>query len=204
MAASSRSAAPENPELFSLVIGGYGMYGVILDVTLRVTRDELYEQRAVSMDYREFPAYFAQHIQTDPRRGAHAGAAVDRSRSRLLPARAGGGHLAARRARRDAAASRSPRRRHVLARPVLLRASRAASTGPSRCAGRCRRRSSWAPARLASSRATTRCGRRSHRSSCSTTTRGTTPTSSRSTTCRSTELRPVHGPVPRDPGRRAG
>jgi decaprenylphospho-beta-D-ribofuranose 2-oxidase len=56
----------ENPELFSLVIGGYGMYGVILDVTLRVTRDELYEQRAVSMDYQEFPGYFAQHIKTDP------------------------------------------------------------------------------------------------------------------------------------------
>ena len=55
----------ENPELFSLVIGGYGLYGVILDVTLRVTRDELYEQRAVSMDYREFPGYFAQNIKPD-------------------------------------------------------------------------------------------------------------------------------------------
>ena len=50
----------ENPELFSLVIGGYGLYGVILDVTLRVTRDELYEQRSVSMDYTEFPRQFAQ------------------------------------------------------------------------------------------------------------------------------------------------
>jgi FAD/FMN-containing dehydrogenase len=56
----------ENPELFSLVIGGYGLYGVILDVTLRVAPDELYEQRAVSMDYAAFPAYFAQTIQTDP------------------------------------------------------------------------------------------------------------------------------------------
>ncbi len=55
----------ENPELFSLVIGGYGLYGVILDVTLRVTRDELYEQRAVAMDYTAFPAYFAQHIKPD-------------------------------------------------------------------------------------------------------------------------------------------
>jgi decaprenylphospho-beta-D-ribofuranose 2-oxidase len=55
-----------NPELFSLVIGGYGLYGVILDVTLQVTRDELYEQRSVSMDYTEFPGYFAQHIKSDP------------------------------------------------------------------------------------------------------------------------------------------
>jgi decaprenylphospho-beta-D-ribofuranose 2-oxidase len=54
-----------NPELFSLVIGGYGLYGVILDVTLRVTRDELYQQRAVSMDYTEFPAYFARHVKAD-------------------------------------------------------------------------------------------------------------------------------------------
>lgn len=56
----------QNPELFALVIGGYGMYGVILDVTLRVTRDELYEQRAVSMDYRDFPAFVAGKVQTDP------------------------------------------------------------------------------------------------------------------------------------------
>jgi FAD/FMN-containing dehydrogenase len=48
------------------VIGGYGLYGVILDATLRLTRDELYEQRAVSMDYREFPGYFAGRIQPDP------------------------------------------------------------------------------------------------------------------------------------------
>jgi decaprenylphospho-beta-D-ribofuranose 2-oxidase len=55
----------ENPELFSLAIGGYGMYGIILDVTLRVTRDVLYEQRATTVDYREFPNYFARTIQPD-------------------------------------------------------------------------------------------------------------------------------------------
>jgi decaprenylphospho-beta-D-ribofuranose 2-oxidase len=46
------------------VIGGYGLYGVILDVTLRVTRDELYEQRAESMDYTAFPAAF-RRLQGD-------------------------------------------------------------------------------------------------------------------------------------------
>lgn len=56
----------ENPELFSLVIGGYGLYGVILDVTLRVARDELYEQRSAVMDYTEFPDYFARRIEPDP------------------------------------------------------------------------------------------------------------------------------------------
>ena len=84
----------ENPELFSLVIGGYGMYGVILDVTLEVTKDELYEQRAASVDYRDFPAYFKDSVQVRHRRGVHAGAAVDRSRSRQVPAGNGGGDLA--------------------------------------------------------------------------------------------------------------
>lgn len=55
----------ENAELFALAIGGYGMYGVILDVTLRVTRDELYEQSAVSINYSEFPAYFTERVQPD-------------------------------------------------------------------------------------------------------------------------------------------
>jgi FAD/FMN-containing dehydrogenase len=54
-----------NPELFSLVIGGYGMYGVILDVTLRVTRDELYEQSAVSVDYKAFAQHFFETVQRD-------------------------------------------------------------------------------------------------------------------------------------------
>jgi decaprenylphospho-beta-D-ribofuranose 2-oxidase len=55
----------DNPELFGLVIGGYGMYGIILDVTLRVTRDVLYEQRATTVDYRAFPAFFADTVQRD-------------------------------------------------------------------------------------------------------------------------------------------
>lgn len=55
----------EHPELFSLVIGGYGLYGVILDVTLRVTRDELYTQRSTVVDYAAFPSYFRRRIQPD-------------------------------------------------------------------------------------------------------------------------------------------
>lgn len=57
----------ENAELFSLVIGGYGLYGVILDVTLHLTRDELYEQHVVLMEYTEFPAYAAEQVKTDTR-----------------------------------------------------------------------------------------------------------------------------------------
>jgi decaprenylphospho-beta-D-ribofuranose 2-oxidase len=56
----------ENPELFSLVIGGYGLFGVIVDVTLHLADDELYERRAAIIDYREFPDYFAKKVQGDP------------------------------------------------------------------------------------------------------------------------------------------
>jgi FAD/FMN-containing dehydrogenase len=55
----------EHPELFGLVIGGYGMYGIILDVTLTVAPDELYEQRSVAMDYTEVPGYFDRVIRPD-------------------------------------------------------------------------------------------------------------------------------------------
>jgi decaprenylphospho-beta-D-ribofuranose 2-oxidase len=54
-----------HPELFSLVIGGYGLYGVILDVTLRLAPDELYEQHSAVMDYRDFPRYFAEQVRRD-------------------------------------------------------------------------------------------------------------------------------------------
>ncbi len=55
----------KNTELFSLAIGGYGMYGVILDATLRLAADEMYEQRSVAMDYHDFPAWFATKVKAD-------------------------------------------------------------------------------------------------------------------------------------------
>ncbi len=44
----------ENPELFSLVLGGYGLFGVILDVKLKVVNNRMYtvQQRVIkSLDY---------------------------------------------------------------------------------------------------------------------------------------------------------
>jgi decaprenylphospho-beta-D-ribofuranose 2-oxidase len=55
----------ENPELFRLVIGGYGMFGVILDATIRLTDDAVYERSARVMDYTEFPAYFEKNVRTN-------------------------------------------------------------------------------------------------------------------------------------------
>jgi FAD/FMN-containing dehydrogenase len=56
----------ENPELFSLVIGGYGMFGVIVDVTLHLADDELLERRAAVVGYKDFPAYFEKQVKGDP------------------------------------------------------------------------------------------------------------------------------------------
>jgi len=56
----------ENPELFKLVIGGYGLFGVILDVELELTDDEVYVQESVIIDYSELPQYFEDNIKNNP------------------------------------------------------------------------------------------------------------------------------------------
>ncbi|MDA1028499.1 MAG: FAD-binding oxidoreductase [Bacteroidetes bacterium] len=53
----------ENPELFRLVIGGYGLFGVILDVDIELTNNDVYEQKSVVMDYKDFPEYFQKNIK---------------------------------------------------------------------------------------------------------------------------------------------
>jgi decaprenylphospho-beta-D-ribofuranose 2-oxidase len=55
----------ENAELFSLVIGGYGLFGVILDVELELTDDELYEMQTEEMGYKDFPNYFIKQVKNN-------------------------------------------------------------------------------------------------------------------------------------------
>ncbi|MFX3674875.1 MAG: FAD-binding protein [Paenisporosarcina sp.] len=52
----------ENAELFNLVIGGYGLFGVILDVTLQLTDNELYQIQTRSIPYDEYSNYFIQDV----------------------------------------------------------------------------------------------------------------------------------------------
>ncbi|WP_188384138.1 FAD-binding protein [Ornithinibacillus halotolerans] len=52
----------ENSELFPLVIGGYGLFGIILDVTLYLTNDELYQIRSKNIDYLDYPDYFQTEV----------------------------------------------------------------------------------------------------------------------------------------------
>jgi decaprenylphospho-beta-D-ribofuranose 2-oxidase len=55
----------ENSEYFPLVIGGYGLFGVILDVELQLTEDELYVMRTKEMTYDKYPEYFSEHVLAD-------------------------------------------------------------------------------------------------------------------------------------------
>lgn len=52
----------ENAELFNLVNGGYGLFGVILDVTLQLTEDELYQVHTESISYDEYTSYFKKNV----------------------------------------------------------------------------------------------------------------------------------------------
>ena len=61
----------ENPDLFSLVIGGYGLFGVILDVDLQLVDDAVYEKRCARMTYRDYPAYFDSHVRGRASVGLH-------------------------------------------------------------------------------------------------------------------------------------
>lgn len=53
----------ENADLFPYVIGGYGLFGVILDVTLKLTEDELYEMHTKMLDYKEYTSYFKEKVK---------------------------------------------------------------------------------------------------------------------------------------------
>ncbi|MFC6039959.1 FAD-binding protein [Paenisporosarcina macmurdoensis] len=52
----------ENSELFNLVNGGYGLFGVILDVTLQLTKNELYQVTTESISYDEYSSYFTKNV----------------------------------------------------------------------------------------------------------------------------------------------
>lgn len=51
----------QNEDLFRLAIGGYGLFGVILDAELWLTDNEVYEEEVVLTDYKQFPEY----VKTD-------------------------------------------------------------------------------------------------------------------------------------------
>ena len=59
------ASATENGELFRHVLGGYGLFGVILDVDLDIVDNEMYERKAVYMNYTDFPKYYKENIENN-------------------------------------------------------------------------------------------------------------------------------------------
>jgi FAD/FMN-containing dehydrogenase len=55
-----------DPRLFRLIVGGYGLFGVILDADLDVTPNVVYRSDRRVLDYVRFPSVFASEIASDP------------------------------------------------------------------------------------------------------------------------------------------
>ncbi|HTV68992.1 MAG TPA: FAD-binding oxidoreductase [Rhizobiaceae bacterium] len=55
----------ENADLFHHVVGGYGLFGVVLSATLDITDNAVYETRREIIKSEAFPAFFAEKLETD-------------------------------------------------------------------------------------------------------------------------------------------
>jgi FAD/FMN-containing dehydrogenase len=60
-----RASPTMNVELFRHALGGYGLFGVILDVDLAVVDNEMYARKAVYMDYKDFPTYYKANLENN-------------------------------------------------------------------------------------------------------------------------------------------
>lgn len=60
-----RCSRGENAELFSLVLGGYGLFGIILDVELRIVPNERYLSDAEILPAKDYVARFRQKVNDD-------------------------------------------------------------------------------------------------------------------------------------------
>jgi FAD/FMN-containing dehydrogenase len=59
----------QNPELFSHVLGGYGLFAVILDAELDVMENEQYLRSSTYMGYDEFPEHYLRSLKNNPELG---------------------------------------------------------------------------------------------------------------------------------------
>ena len=60
-----RVSRTENADLFGLVLGGYGLFGVILDADLALTENHIYQKDERVIDYRDYSSFF-QSAKRDP------------------------------------------------------------------------------------------------------------------------------------------
>lgn len=58
-----RCARTENEELFSLVLGGYGLFGVILDVEMNVVPNRRYRREQLLLNTFDYPGVFDEKVE---------------------------------------------------------------------------------------------------------------------------------------------
>lgn len=61
----------ENSDLFPLALGGYGLFGIILDVTLELTVDEVYQVTNDFISVDAYSNYFMNEVMADPDKRMH-------------------------------------------------------------------------------------------------------------------------------------
>jgi FAD/FMN-containing dehydrogenase len=63
---SVRDVSPSrDPELFGLIVGGYGLFGIIAEAELEVTDNVIYESGRRIVDYTDLPRVFDEDIRPD-------------------------------------------------------------------------------------------------------------------------------------------
>ncbi|MCY7337252.1 MAG: FAD-binding oxidoreductase [Chamaesiphon sp.] len=60
-----RCSRQEHPQLFSLVLGGYGLFGIVLDVNLRVVPNRMYTAHRVTIASRDYVQTYRQQVTAD-------------------------------------------------------------------------------------------------------------------------------------------
>ncbi|MGM7666322.1 FAD-binding oxidoreductase [Microbacterium sp. A93] len=60
-----RVSPDQEPELFQAVVGGYGLFGVVLDVEFDLVDSEMYRLRSTVIQHRDFPQVFASQVAAD-------------------------------------------------------------------------------------------------------------------------------------------
>jgi hypothetical protein len=58
-----KASPTENADLFRHVLGGYGLFGVILDADLNIADNEMYDRELLYMDYKDFPNYYKTNVE---------------------------------------------------------------------------------------------------------------------------------------------
>lgn len=68
-----KASRSENTDLYRHVVGGYGLFGVILDAEIEIAENAIYQSRRRVIDIADFPKIFAAEIAPDPAIGLFYG-----------------------------------------------------------------------------------------------------------------------------------